>query len=94
MVSQTMMYTSGSPIPNPEWKNYYNLGKPDLAKFAEGLGAEAYNIYSPKEMRERFAQAIENAGLKNKPQVIVAHINTDEVPPYYGQDAQKAFPVI
>jgi hypothetical protein len=26
--------------------------------------------------------------------VIVAHINTDEVPPYYGQDAQKAFPVI
>jgi acetolactate synthase-1/2/3 large subunit len=94
MVSQTMMYTSGSPIPNPEWKNYYNLGKPDLAKFAEGLGAEAYNIYSPKEMRERFAQAIENAGLKKQPQVIVAHINTDEVPPYYGQDAQKAFPVI
>ena len=94
MVSQTMMYTSGPPIPNPEWKNYYNLGTPDLAKFAEGLGAEAYNIYSPQEMRERFAQAIENAGLKKQPQVIVAHINTDEVPPYYGQDAQKAFPVI
>ena len=94
MVSQTMMYTSGSPIPNPEWKNYYNLGNPDLAKFAEGLGADAYNIYSPKEMRERLAQAIENADLNNKPQVIVAHINTDEVPPYYGQDVQKAFPVI
>ena len=94
MVSQTMMYTSGDPLPNPEWKNYYNLGKPDLAKFAEGLGAEAYNIYSPKEMKERFAQAIENARLKKQPQVIVAHINTDEVPPYYGQDAQKAFPVI
>ncbi|MEZ2235505.1 thiamine pyrophosphate-binding protein [Microcoleus sp.] len=94
MVSQTMMYTSGSPLPNPEWKNYYNLGNPDLAKFAEGLGADAYNIYSPKEMRERLAQAMKNAALNNKPQVIVAHINTDEVPPYYGQDVQKAFPVI
>ncbi|MGL4378360.1 MAG: thiamine pyrophosphate-binding protein, partial [Microcoleaceae cyanobacterium] len=94
MVSQTMMYTSGSPIPNMGWKNYYNLGEPDLAKFAEGLGADAYNVSSPDEMKKVFRLAIENADLKNKPQVIVAHINTDEVPPYYGQDAQKAFPVI
>jgi acetolactate synthase-1/2/3 large subunit len=94
MVSQTMMYTSEPPFPNPEWKNYYKHGNPDLAKFAEGLGAEAYNVNSPEEMKQVFPRAIENANLNRKPQVIVAHINTDEVPPYYGQDSEKAFPVI
>lgn len=92
MVSQTMMYVP--PPEKPEWKNYYNLGNPNLAKFAEGLGADAYNVCSPDDMKEIFLLAIENAHKCQKPQVIIAHINTDEVPPYYGQDSQKAFPVI
>ncbi|NEP58337.1 MAG: thiamine pyrophosphate-binding protein [Symploca sp. SIO2G7] len=86
MVSQTMMYTTGDPVPNREWKNYYQLGNPDLAKFAEGLGAEAYHINSPDEMKEKFPVALEKAEKDKKPQVIVAHINIDEVPPYYGQE--------
>jgi acetolactate synthase-1/2/3 large subunit len=65
------------------WENYYKLGKPDLVKFAEGLGADAYSVSSPEEMKRIFAEAIESANTKHKPQVIVAFINTKEVPPWH-----------
>jgi acetolactate synthase-1/2/3 large subunit len=64
------------------WKHYYDLGTPDLAMYARGLGADAYDVHSPEDMRKVVPRAIEAAG-KGKPQVIVAHIDRNEVPPYY-----------
>lgn len=70
-------------FPEPSvWKNYYQLGKPDLVKFASGLGADTYEVRSPEEMRRAFAEAIEKADTDNKPQAIVVYINTDEIPPW------------
>lgn len=67
---------------NGGWKDYYQIGKPDLKLFAEGLGAEAYAIHSLGEFKEAFQKALKGSK-KNRPQVIIAHINTDEIPPYY-----------
>lgn len=79
-ISQYMQEFSTDDSP---WQGYYKLGKPDLVKFAEGLGADAYSVYNPQEMKQVFAQAIESANTKHKPQVIVAFINTQEVPPWH-----------
>lgn len=68
---------------DPGWDNYYKLGDPDLCKYAEGLGAEAYRARSPDELREHVKSAIRNADKNHKPQVVVVDINRDEVPPYY-----------
>jgi acetolactate synthase-1/2/3 large subunit len=76
MVSQGMEHY----FPGSEWKRYYSLGNPDLAMFAEALGATTYTIHSPKEFRRAFSQAIK---AKKKPQVIIAHPDTKEIPPYY-----------
>ncbi|MFB2919855.1 thiamine pyrophosphate-binding protein [Aerosakkonema funiforme] len=70
-------------FPEPSvWKNYYQLGKPNLAKFAEGLGADAYEVRTLEEMRLVFAKAISKADTNNKPQAIVVYINTEEKPPW------------
>jgi acetolactate synthase-1/2/3 large subunit len=79
MVSQGM----GHYFPCSEWKNYYTLGNPDLAKFAESLGATAYTIRSPETFRRAFALAVTMAESEKKPQVILAHQDTNEIPPYY-----------
>ncbi|MCB9640634.1 MAG: thiamine pyrophosphate-binding protein [Myxococcales bacterium] len=70
-------------FPDPIWSDYYPVGNPDLAKIAEGMGADAYNIHNPEQMRHAFAQAMERANTLHKPQVIVAHINRSAEPPYY-----------
>ena len=59
------------------------MGDPDLGEYSRGLGADAYDVTSPDEATEAFAAALELASEKNKPQVIVAHIDVSEVPPYY-----------
>jgi acetolactate synthase-1/2/3 large subunit len=79
MVSQGMEHY----FPRPGWQNYYQLGKPNLAKFAQSLGATAYEIDRPNKFRAAFARAVKAATTNKKPQVIIAHLNTDEVPPYY-----------
>jgi acetolactate synthase-1/2/3 large subunit len=80
MVSQGMNYF----FPDPTvWKHYYSIGKPDLVQFAQALGADAYNVYRPAGMLKTFLEALDKARRKRKPQVIVAHIDTREMPPYY-----------
>ena len=79
MISQSM----NEFFPEPSvWKGYYQLGTPDLVKFAQGLGADAYEVRTPEELRQVFSEAIDNANTKNKPQAIVVHINTQELPPW------------
>ena len=65
------------------WNSLYHVGDPDLGEYSRGLGADAYDVTSPDEATEAFAAALELASEKNKPQVIVAHIDVSEVPPYY-----------
>lgn len=79
MVSQGM----NEFFPNPIWKHYYHFNAPDLAKFAEAMGGDGYHIHNPTEMKAAFSKALEISRTQGKPQVIVAHINRDEVPPYY-----------
>jgi acetolactate synthase-1/2/3 large subunit len=79
MASQGMNYY----FPDPTWAHYYRLGNPDLAKFARSLGADGYDVHSPEEMLRTFPRALRRARTHGKPQVVVAHINRDEMPPYH-----------
>lgn len=83
MVSQGMNYQFPNPSHPDYWKDYYAIGRPDLARFAEGLGAEVYSVHSPADMRTSFPKAIARAESQKRPQVILAHINTSAIPPYY-----------
>jgi acetolactate synthase I/II/III large subunit len=89
MVSQGMNHY----YPDPDvWNHYYKIGndktkKPNLEKFARSLGAQYYPVRSPADMDKYFPQALVGAKgtkkVKPRPQVIVAHINRHEMPPYY-----------
>jgi acetolactate synthase-1/2/3 large subunit len=73
-------------FPDPTvWPKMYRLGTPDLAKFAESLGADAYTISSPAELAELMPKVIATADESRKPQVIVAEIDTSAVSPYFYQ---------
>jgi acetolactate synthase-1/2/3 large subunit len=70
--------------PAAQWNDYYALGKPDLALFSQGLGAQAYTI-TPDQGVEAFRHALQQALIgaqQGRPQVIVAKINTQVAPPY------------
>lgn len=86
MVTQGMAeLTDKYPKSEPSWHGYYNLGQPDLAKFSEGLGADAHTItpdQGPAAMKTALTTALRRAREYNKPQVIVAHIDTTAMPPY------------
>ena len=80
MVSQGENYY----FPDPTvWPKMYRLGTPDLAKFAEGLGADAYTIHSPAELAALMPQIIAKANSDGKPQVIVAEIDSAALSPYF-----------
>jgi len=81
MVSQGM--NQFFPDSSGVWTDYYALGQPDLAQMAKSLGADAYDVRSPDDMQHALAAALTASSLQNKPQVIVAHIDTTQVPPYY-----------
>ncbi|RTL29758.1 MAG: thiamine pyrophosphate-binding protein [Burkholderiales bacterium] len=71
--------------PAKQWDDYYKLGQPDLAKFAEGLGARAVTIAHDQgtaAFREALKHALEDAHKHQRPNVIVARINTQVAPPY------------
>ena len=71
-------------FPDPTvWPKVYSLGAPDLAKLAEGLGADAYTIGSPAELAALMPQVIAKADADRKPQVIVAQIDTSALSPYF-----------
>ncbi len=91
MVSQGMNYF----FPDPKvWDDYYQIGNPDLVKFAESLGAKAYSVKTPDEMEKAFKKAIAGGqGKKGKPprpQVIVVHHDPKPLPPFYPKDKAKS----
>jgi acetolactate synthase-1/2/3 large subunit len=81
MVSQGMQYLY--PEPDNVWDQLYRLGSPDLVKFAQGLGADAYLIADPVELERLMPKVLEAANVHNKPQVIVARINQSSLDPYF-----------
>jgi acetolactate synthase-1/2/3 large subunit len=83
MVSQGMDHFAPDTTQPDVWHNLYELGNPDLALFARSLGAEAYNINSPGELEAIIPGVLKRANTDRIPQVIIAHINTASVPPYY-----------
>ena len=83
------------------WKHYYSLGSPDLATYARGLGAEAVTVHDVAEFREALERALGAADrctgaavpgyhLGGTPQVIVAKIDPNPIPPYYAPAAQES----
>ncbi|ULQ57684.1 thiamine pyrophosphate-binding protein [Flavihumibacter rivuli] len=83
MVSQGQANFFPDPSDPNIWEELYELGKPDLAKVAEGYGADAWNVDSPGALAAIMPKVLANANTQNKPQVIIAHINSASVPPYY-----------
>ena len=76
MVSQGMQYVY--PDPDDVWNQLYRLGTPDLIKFAEGLGADAYAVDSPAALQAVMPTVLEKANTQGRPQVIVAAINQQQ----------------
>ncbi len=71
--------------PAAAWTDYYQLGQPDLVKFAEGLGAQAVAItpdQGTSALMEALSNALASAQSNRRPQVIVVHIDTKPAPPY------------
>ena len=68
-----------------KWKEMFDLGTPDLAKFAEGLGARAHNVKSPDEFETALRAAVKEANSEGIPQVVVAQIDRKAIPPYYNE---------
>lgn len=62
------------------WERLYRLGKPDLLKFAEGLGADAYAVGSPAQLKQAMPLVLERAAC-GMPQVIVADIERSSINP-------------
>ncbi len=77
MVSQGMATITK----DPTYDHYYKLGWTDLAAAARGLGATAYEVSSPDDAAAALLQALAGADT-GVPQVIVAAIDTSEMPPY------------
>ncbi len=81
MVSQGMNhFFPGTP---KVYTEIYELGNPDLVKFAEGLGAKAYRVNNPAQAKTALQKAIKDAKANKCPQVIIADIDALPVPPYY-----------
>jgi acetolactate synthase-1/2/3 large subunit len=71
--------------PASQWDGYYKLGAPDLAMFAQGLGARAVTVTHEQgtdAFRQALADALVAADRDRQPQVIVVRINTQVAPPY------------
>ncbi|RYZ34636.1 MAG: thiamine pyrophosphate-binding protein, partial [Myxococcaceae bacterium] len=61
---------------------FYGLGNPDLERFAESLGAKVYTVDGPGQLDALLPEVLRRADASGQPQVIVAHIDYREVPPY------------
>jgi acetolactate synthase-1/2/3 large subunit len=82
MVSQGMDQLIPTLAP---WEKSYELGSPDLAMFARGLGADAVTIarnQGADAFRAALEKALASAAKDQKPQVIVVEIDTAPMPPY------------
>ncbi len=83
MVSQGMDHFFPDSSQPRLWHELYELGAPDLVKYAEGLGAEAYRIGSLSEFTSIMTKVLEGANKRGVPQVIVVDIDRKAEPPYY-----------
>lgn len=98
MVSQGMYVLSGQHGGDfdESWEGYYRFGNPDLAAWAQSLGADAVRVSSPAEFRSAYEKALDKAKgsgaskgegtrftLGGTPQVIVVDVNQKEIPPLY-----------
>lgn len=81
MVAQGMAAYFPDPNDKDAWKDYYQLGNPDLVKVAEGLGADAYLVHSPGDLQDAFARAIDG-GQQGRPQVVVVRQDPNARPPF------------
>jgi acetolactate synthase-1/2/3 large subunit len=81
MVSQGM--NQFLPDRSGGWSDYYAIGHPDIARFAQALGADAYNVSSVEDLEHALPAAVRAAALDRKPQVVVLHIDTQQIPPFY-----------
>lgn len=82
MVSQGMNHFF--PDENPTaWQDLYEFGNIDLVMFSKSLGAEAYLINSADELTPLMPGILKRANEDGVPQVIVARVNKQSVPPYY-----------
>ncbi|EPX57265.1 Acetohydroxy acid synthase [Cystobacter fuscus DSM 2262] len=62
--------------------DFYGLGDPDLAAFAESLGARAYTVDGPGQLAALLPEVLRRADELGQPQVIIARVDYREVPPY------------
>jgi acetolactate synthase-1/2/3 large subunit len=83
MVSQGMAHFAPDEKNPGVWTELYELGKPNLALFAKGLGADTYTINSPAELGKIMPKVLSRANKDRVPQVIIANIDRKPVPPYY-----------
>jgi acetolactate synthase-1/2/3 large subunit len=83
MVSQGMNKLKRDTKQPRVWEQLYEIGNPDLALFARGLGADSYSISFPKELEKIMPEVLSRANKDHVPQVIIANINRKPVPPYY-----------
>lgn len=83
MVSQGMEHYAADETDPGIWKKLYELGNPDLVKYSEGLGAQAYTVNSPNDMYEVMPKVLKGANEDNIPQVIVVNVDREAIPPYY-----------
>ncbi|MEO8795776.1 MAG: thiamine pyrophosphate-dependent enzyme, partial [Daejeonella sp.] len=83
MVSQGMEQFFPDKNNPQDWDKLYELGNPNLVKYSEGLGADAYEINDPEEFKTKFPEILKKANEDHRPQVIIANINRKSVPPYY-----------
>ena len=60
----------------------YSLGKPDIAKVAEGLGADVVDVNKPADLQKVWPNVVGRAN-SGRPQVIVAHVDPKAAPPYW-----------
>lgn len=65
------------------WSKLYALGEPDLVKYSEGLGADAYTVNAPDDFTKIMPTVLKRANDDQVPQVVVVNINKEAVPPYY-----------
>jgi len=89
MVSQGMKVLF--PQNQTDFRQLYRLGNPDLKKYSEALGADAFDVHSPADMRSALTAALSQAEMHRKPQVIIAHIDKTPLPPYYNRKTQPTY---
>ncbi|MBU8900401.1 thiamine pyrophosphate-binding protein [Corallococcus sp. M34] len=61
---------------------FYGLGNPDLEAFSMSLGARAHTVKGPGQLSALMPEVLRRADADRQPQVIIAHVDYREVPPF------------